>query len=231
MARLALDDDEYDHAAKHLGGAVGYAPDLPEVHEALAELLRRFGSRVLDLFPVDGDVYIGTVVARAHLSAALGQPAEALPLLVSATRYEPGMPWAAVPWVEAADLPGRLDAEVLLRTFVGLAGALPDPVPEPDRAALLPYLTLARHSVRAHGQDGPLLGAASAVGRRLGAFDEAVAWAAQAGPRAPAAVARDLAGGAPPPAPPPGGRHRALAPAPPTAPPEPAHRPRPPHRP
>jgi tetratricopeptide (TPR) repeat protein len=180
MARLALDDREYDHAAKHLAGAVGCAPDLPEVHEALADLLRRVGPRVLDLFPVDGDVYIGTVVARAHLSAAIGQPGEALALLVSATRYEPGLPWAAVPWVEAPDLPGRLDAEVLLRTFVGLAGALPDPVPEPDRPPLLPYLTLARHAVHAHGQDGPMLGAASAVGRRLGAFDEAVAWGEQA---------------------------------------------------
>jgi tetratricopeptide (TPR) repeat protein len=180
MARLALDDDEYDHAAKHLAGAVGYAPDLPEVHEALAELVRRFGPRVLDLFPVDGDVYIGAVVARAHLAAALGQPAEALSLLVSATRHQPGMPWAAVPWVEAPDLPGRVDPEVLLRTFVGLAGALPDPVPEPDRPALVPYLVLARHAVRGYGQDGPLLGAASAVGRRLGAFDEAVAWAEQA---------------------------------------------------
>jgi tetratricopeptide (TPR) repeat protein len=180
MARLALDDHEYEHAAGHIAGAVGCAPDLPEVHEALAELQRRIGPRVVDLFPVDGDVYIGTVVARAHLSAALGQPGEALALLVSATRHDPGLPWAGVPWVEAPDLPGRVDPEVLLRTFVGLAGVLPDPVPEADRPPLLPYLTLARHSARAHGQDGPLLGAASAVGRRLGAFDEAVAWGEQA---------------------------------------------------
>src|SRR6266511_4779115 len=41
MTSLALDDDEYANAANHLAGAVGYAPDLPEVHETLAEFVRR----------------------------------------------------------------------------------------------------------------------------------------------------------------------------------------------
>src|SRR2546430_3529047 len=146
LVRLALDDNELPHAANHLAGAVGYAPSLPEVHEALADLLRRLGPAALDLFPVDGDVYIGTMVARAHLAAALGHPDEALSLLVSATRHEPGTPWAAVPWVEAPELPGRLDPQVLVQVFVGLASALADPVPEPDRPALVPYLMLARHA-------------------------------------------------------------------------------------
>ncbi len=188
MARLALDDDEYAHAANHLAGAVGYAPDLPEVHETLAEFVRRFGAQVLDLFTIDGDVYIGAVVARAHLAAALGRVDEALSLLVSATRHEPMMPWAAVPWVEAPDLPGRLDPKGLLQGLVGLAGALPDPVPEQHRPALASYLVLARHAARTYPQDGVLLGAASAVGRRLGAFGEAVAWAQQGAAVAPSVM-------------------------------------------
>src|SRR2546430_16986544 len=78
LVRLALDDNELPHAANHLAGAVGYAPSLPEVHEALADLLRRLGPAALDLFPVDGDGYIGPMVARAHLAAPPGPPAPAL---------------------------------------------------------------------------------------------------------------------------------------------------------
>src|SRR5690242_2527727 len=69
MMRLALDDGEIEHAARHLAGAMGYQPDLPEAHEALAGLVAKLGAGALDLFPVDGDVYIGTVAARAHVLA------------------------------------------------------------------------------------------------------------------------------------------------------------------
>jgi tetratricopeptide (TPR) repeat protein len=177
LMRLALDDDELPHAAHHLAGALAYAPDLPEVHEALAGLVARLGPAAPELFPLDGQVFVGAVAARAHVLAALDQPDEALQLLVSATRHQPDRPWAAVPWVTAPELAARLDPTGALHTFAGLARALPDPVPEPDRVPLLPYLALARQVVRAYPARGTLLGAASAIARRLGATDDAVAWA------------------------------------------------------
>src|SRR2546430_582133 len=66
------------------------------------------------------------------------------------------------------------------RLLVGLAGGLADRVPEPARPARVPSWMRARHTVRTYGQDGPLLGAASAVARRLGAIAEAVARSEQA---------------------------------------------------
>ncbi|MEO6090041.1 MAG: tetratricopeptide repeat protein [Umezawaea sp.] len=60
---------------------------------------------------------------------------------------------------------------------VQLASRLPDQVAEEDRAPLLPLLALVRGSVALH-QDHPLLlWCGSTLARRLGAAEEAVAWA------------------------------------------------------
>lgn len=46
VARLALHEGDVSHAAAHLGFAMAEAPQLPEVHEALAELAARGGCPV-----------------------------------------------------------------------------------------------------------------------------------------------------------------------------------------
>ncbi|MDG4833154.1 tetratricopeptide repeat protein [Solwaraspora sp. WMMD1047] len=176
LARLALDEGDLTHAAGHLSGAIAYAPTMPEVHEVLAQLAARTGGG-LDLFPLDHHPFIGTVVARAHLLAAAGQPAEGLELLAAATGHAPVADWAGVPWVGAPDLPGRLDPERLARVLMQICAGVPDPVPESDRGPLRPYLRLAEHAIEAYPHSGLLLGAGSALARRAGEIDVAVDWA------------------------------------------------------
>lgn len=179
LARLALDEGDLTHAAGHLAGALAYAPTLPEVHEVLARIAAGATDGGLSLFPLDRHPFIGTVVARAHLLAATGRPADGLELLAAATTHAPTADWAGVAWVSEPGLPARLDPDRIARVLMQVCAAAPDPVPEPARPPLQPYLRFARHAVTAHPGHGLLLGAASALARRLGEARTAVDWASR----------------------------------------------------
>ncbi|WP_018784776.1 tetratricopeptide repeat protein [Micromonospora sp. CNB394] len=176
LARLALGEGDLQHAADHVAAALVRSPTLPEAHETLARLNAASGGD-LDLFPLGQQAFVGAVVARAHLLAAAGRPAEGLDLLAAATGYAPVTPWAAVPWVTAPDLPERLDPERTARILMQVCAAAPDPAPRRLREPLAPYLTLARNAITVHPAHPLLLGAASALARRLGEVTLAVTWA------------------------------------------------------
>ncbi|SCE81122.1 Tetratricopeptide repeat-containing protein [Micromonospora viridifaciens] len=178
LARLALAEGDLPHAAGHVAAALVQAPTLPEVHETLARLAAVSGND-LELFPLGHRAFVGAVVARAHLLAAAGRPAEGLDLLAAATGHAPAADWAGVPWVTAPDLPERLDPERIARILMQLCAAVPDPVPRRLRDPLRPYLTLARNAVTVHPDHPLLLGAASALARRVGEAALAVTWAAR----------------------------------------------------
>ena len=178
QARAALERGEMHHAADHLAGAIAHAPTLPETHELLSRLAARAGGG-LELFPLEQHAFVGTVVARAHLLAAAGRPEDGLPLLVAASGHTPGVDWAGVPWVSDPDLGARMEPGVLAQIVMQLCTTIGDPAPEAGREALLPYLTLVRHAVAAHPEQAMLLGAGSALARRLGEPALAVEWAAR----------------------------------------------------
>ncbi|MEV0943010.1 tetratricopeptide repeat protein [Micromonospora wenchangensis] len=184
LARLALDEGDLAHAADHLAAALVLAPTLPDTHETLTRIAAASGGD-LDLFPLGQRAHVGAVVARAHLLAAAGRPAEGLDLLVAATGHAPGVDWAGVPWVTAPELAQRLDPDRCARILMQVCAAVPDPVPRAGRAPLTPYLTLARHAVAAHPRHALLLGAASALARRLGEVTLAVTWASRGVREAP----------------------------------------------
>lgn len=175
-ARAALERGDIHDAAGHLAQAIAAAPTRPETHELLSRLAAQSGGG-LELFPLDAHAYVGAVVARAHLLAAAGRPEDALPLLVAATQHTPGVDWAGVPWVHDPDLAVRVEPGLLARTIMQLCTSVGDPAPAADHAALMPYLTLARHAVAAHPGHGLLLGAGSALARRIGEVELAVEWA------------------------------------------------------
>ncbi|WP_394328308.1 tetratricopeptide repeat protein [Couchioplanes caeruleus] len=175
-ARAALDRGEVHHAADHLAGAIAHAPTLPEIHELLGRLATRADGG-LELFPLEQHAFVGTVVARAHLLAAAGRPEDGLPLLAAASGHTPGVDWAGVPWVSDPGLGERMEPGLLARIVMQLCTTIGDPAPEAGRAALRPYLTLVGHAVRAHADHAMLLGAGSALARRLGEAEQAVRWA------------------------------------------------------
>lgn len=51
--------------------AIAVDPALPDAYEVLGELGASSGD-ALDLFPLEGDVFVGAAVARAQLLAAAG---------------------------------------------------------------------------------------------------------------------------------------------------------------
>ncbi|GAA4097996.1 tetratricopeptide repeat protein [Actinomadura miaoliensis] len=178
MARLALDDGELRHAADHVARALVCDPVLPEAHELLAALAAhpRGGA---DLFPLDQPVFLGTVVARAHVLASRGEPQQALSLLVSAQSHEPGGAWADVPWMRDPALPARLAPDDVSMLVMRLASGLGDPVPEDERPPLRPFCDLARAMCAAHPGHGAMLWTSSILMRRVGATGEAIELAAR----------------------------------------------------
>jgi tetratricopeptide (TPR) repeat protein len=176
QARAALERGEMRHAADHLAGAIVHAPTLPETHELLSLLAARTDG-ALDLFPLEQHAFVGTVVARAHLLAAAGRPEDGLPLLAAASGHTPAMDWAGVPWVSDPALGVRMEPGLLARIVMQLCTAIGDPAPDAGRVALRPYLTVVRHAIAAHPQHHLLLGAGSALARRVAEIDLAVDWA------------------------------------------------------
>lgn len=173
LARLALDDDELAHAADHLANALGVAPALPEAHALLAVLAGHpdGGSR---LWSLDGEVYVGTAVARAHALGYERRYAEGLGVLLSAQGHQPASTWADVAWVVDPDLPARIEPDDLVQVFAQLIGIVPEPCPDELRPAFAPYLQLVRHAVAAHPGSAPVLWISSIALRRFELPDEAV---------------------------------------------------------
>lgn len=185
-ARSALEAGETSSAAGHLAAALAHAPTLPETHELLSRLAAGPGGG-LDLFPSESfpsesfpaasHASAGRLAARAHLLAAAGRPEDGLPLLAAASGHDPAIDWAGVPWVAEPALGTRIDPGQLARTVMRLCTTVGDPAPTATVEPLRPYLTVVRHAVAAHGEHAMLLGAGSALARRLGEVRLAIDWA------------------------------------------------------
>ncbi|MFI8460324.1 hypothetical protein [Kitasatospora sp. NPDC085464] len=187
VARLAIDSGELDHAADHLSDAILADPQLPELHEALAELSAAAGgpAAARELFPLDGEVYLGTVVCRAHVEAAAGDWDAAVGLLASAIQYEPARPWAHTAWLAREDLPGLVDPDAVAQAVARAAGALPDPLPAELADSVRPFDVFVQAVLARHGDHALLLAMASGLTRRLGATAHAVELAERAHRAAP----------------------------------------------
>ncbi|MFD7449042.1 tetratricopeptide repeat protein [Kitasatospora sp. NPDC059827] len=187
VARLAIDSGDLDHAADHLADAILADPQLPELHEALAELCAATGgpAAARELFPLDGEVYLGTVVCRAHVEAAAGDWDTAVGLLASAIQYEPARPWAHTAWLAREDLPTLVDPDAVAQAVARAAGALPDPLPTELADAVRPFERFLRAVVDRHPDHPLLLAMASGLTRRFGATTRAVELAERAHRLAP----------------------------------------------
>ncbi|HEX5203465.1 tetratricopeptide repeat protein [Paractinoplanes rhizophilus] len=188
QARSALARDEPERAADHLAGALTHVPTLPEAHELLGRLAAQPGGG-LDLFPLAPHVSAGGLAARAHLLAAAGRPEDGLPLLAAASGRAPGADWAGVPWVGDPALGVRIEPGLLVQLLMRLCTAVGDPAPAPARTTLRPYLAVARHAIAAHPEHAMLLGAGSALARRIGETTLAVEWASRGARARPSKLA------------------------------------------
>lgn len=184
LARIALDDGDLRHAATHAGNAIASDPTLREAYETLDELAAR-ADDALGLFPVAGTPYIGAVAARSYVLACFpGAINEAFALLCEVAKTEPGKPWAAG-WLAASEASATafaddMDPDEAANALLRLAGSLPDPT-DPDLVAVLsPFLEVARHVAARNPDHADILPLLSALARRFGAHDEAIAWCQRA---------------------------------------------------
>ncbi|MFH8379329.1 tetratricopeptide repeat protein [Kitasatospora sp. NPDC018058] len=187
VARLAIDSGDLAHAADHLSDAILSDPQLPELHEALAELCAAAGgpAAARELFPLDGEVYLGTVVCRAHVEAAAGDWDSAVGLLASAIQHEPARPWAHTAWLAREDLPALVDPDAVAQAVARAAGALPDRLSVELAHAVRPFDDFVQAVLARNGEHALLLAMASGLTRRLGATARAVELAQRAHRSAP----------------------------------------------
>jgi tetratricopeptide (TPR) repeat protein len=184
LARVALDGGDVTHAASHAGNAIASDPGLRAAYALLDEMAAGTADAG-DLVPMRGRVYIGTVLARSYLLAGAGALDEAFALLCQAAATIPGRPWAegwlAVPGgPPVPDVASRLSADRAAQALQHLALSLTDPAEEELREPLAPFLDVARVVVTLNQERSDLLGTLSALARRLGSHDEAVAWCQRA---------------------------------------------------
>jgi tetratricopeptide (TPR) repeat protein len=182
LARMALDDGDLRHAAAHTGNAIASDPTLQKAYETLDELAARAGDAAT-LFPLTGKPSIGAVAARSYLLARSGAADEAFGLLCQVAAAQPGKPWAAG-WLAALDRSGAavadgLDPDQAATSLMRLAVSLPDPADPGLVAPLTPFLQVARQLAEGNS-DRPGIPMLSALARRLGAHDDAIAWCQRA---------------------------------------------------
>ncbi|MFF2040054.1 hypothetical protein ACFVVX_06500 [Kitasatospora sp. NPDC058170] len=176
MARLAIDSEDLPHAADHLADAMAVDPQLPELHEALAEFCARAGgpAAAREHFPLGEQVYLGTLVCRAHIEAVAGDWDTAVGLLASAIQFEPATPWAHAAWLAREDLPGLVSADAVAQAAARASGSLADPLDEELRPAVEPFEAFVRAVADRHPRHPLLLALASGLTRRLGDTARAV---------------------------------------------------------
>jgi tetratricopeptide (TPR) repeat protein len=183
LARIALDDGDLRHAATHASNAIACDPALRKAYETLDELAAR-ADDASSLFPMTGRLYIGTVAARSYVLARSGAADEAFGLLCQVAATEPGKPWAAgwlaMPEASAAAFADGMDPDQAATSLMRLAGSLPDPAGPGLVAPLTPFLQVARRVAACNPEHAGVLPLLSALARRLGAHDEAIAWCQRA---------------------------------------------------
>ena len=176
--RAGIAAGDLEHAAKHLGRALAHDPSLPAAYVCLAQIAEAAGSSpaARELFKGDGtSVESGNAAAIVALLAGEGKVSDAVELLGSVVAAAPDRPWAAAAWF-SPELALTLPEITIGRAVSAVWQAIGNPAPPEIARATEPWLAFARAAVSRPGTRSGVLCAASALARRLGAHDEAVAW-------------------------------------------------------
>jgi hypothetical protein len=165
------------HAALHLGQALFHDSALESAYTALGDIAEAAGSSVAarELFKGDGTtVFPGNAAAIIALMADEGRVSDAVELLGSVVAAHPEKPWAAAPWF-TPELAGSLPLISIGRAVSSIWQAVDNLAPSETVQTLAPWLALARKAATRPDIDADCLCALSALARRLGAYQDAIA--------------------------------------------------------
>ena len=165
-------------AASHLGRALFRDPALASAYAALDGVVQAAGSyeAARELFKGDGTIVLpGNAAAITALIAGEGQVPVAVELLASVVAAYPEKPWAAAPWF-SPELAGSLPLISIGKAVTAVWQAVDNPAPPQTAATLAPWLALAREAAAHPDIDADCLCTLSALARRLGAYQDAIAW-------------------------------------------------------
>lgn len=177
LARIALAENDFTHTATHLANAVGCDPGHAPSYAMLGELIAAVGGieKAIELFTSDGPQYAGPVAVLAALHARAGDLPQAVGVLANLVAQLPADRWAAAPWF-GKGLVETVPANDIAQAVMRIAGSIGDPAPPELLEPLMPWLDLTRAVVGLPDVPPTLLVVLSALARRLGAADEAIAW-------------------------------------------------------
>lgn len=170
VAREAMRQQDWPHAAFHVASALSRDPERPDLLALLDELVARVGGvdDALRLYPLEGGTWFGPAAVHARLLAP-ADPGAALSLLCDVAVARPDVPFFtwALPWVEVVDGPAAARAVArLLRCALA-----------PDSPTAPPALELLAGLRRRFPEQETFWWVASILARRSGRLDEAVALA------------------------------------------------------
>lgn len=179
-ATSALDRDEIEHAAVHIAQAIAADPGFDSAYQEL-ERVHALAPRPEELFRVDsGEVYIGNLAARAHLSARAGRPDDALEMLMHAAATAPAVPWLSGGAMAVPDVRAGLDPRRAGVVLGVLAARLRGPIAATQRAALAPFLEIAGAAADAEPADIELAVRLAVFAWAVDANAQAARWLARA---------------------------------------------------
>ncbi len=200
IARSAIDERDYRHAAFHVAGALFADPNDREALDLADELLRD-SSDPLELTPLGEKNYAGTVALRAYFLAEMNQLPAAVKLLRQVIGAEPSKPFEywALRWLDRPEALAQIPTVDVCGILVLVVSRFPKSSlgdSEKARSLLDPWLQTARKFLDQRSEDGTLLATTSLIVRRTGDFQAALKLADDAYRLAPsyiAATARAMA--------------------------------------
>lgn len=179
----ALERDDLDHALVHLGMALRLAPTSAQAHALLNQVAAAAPDGGLSLLPGQPSS-VEEMAVRACLLARRGEPTAALRLVLSLVLLLPEAPFPllASDWLARPGAASAVDPQVLADFCVTWLRANPDgKLQDPlVRLAHEPLIGVFQAVLASHAGHATAHWLASAVARRLGRGDLAVAWARHA---------------------------------------------------
>jgi tetratricopeptide (TPR) repeat protein len=182
IAEAVFAKGEHKHAANHLASVLVFDPHRADALALLNQLIAAVADP-LELAPLEKETYVGTGAMRAYILARIGKIADAVDVLLQVVTARPDISFLdwAIDWLDRSEARNVLHMNQVNSFLGGLLQRYPGTVLErkEDRDALAEILPFIEKVSQTQVVDGMFRFAFSALLRKVGRLDEALAVAHQ----------------------------------------------------